>query len=331
MKGRQVLAKGDKIIMSGSVNPSKTLKLRPLGTTGLSVTPICIGCAPLGNMPDTFAYEVGEDRALATVRAALDSPINFLDTAASYGDGESERRIGIVLRERGGLPPGKVLATKADRDLHTGEFSGPQMRRSVERSLRLLGVKKLQLVHLHDPEHITFEEAMKPGGPVEVLRQCKEEGLIEHLGVAGGPIDLTIRFIETDMFEAVITHNRYTLLNRDAEPVWEMCQRKNLIALNAAPYGSGILAKGPSAYPRYMYEEAPADMVQRAMQMEEACKRQNVPLAAAALQFSLRDPRITSTIVGVTRPERLNETISLAQHSIPEELWAELDKIAFAH
>ncbi len=317
--------------MSGSVNPSETLKLRPLGTTGLSVTPICIGCAPLGNMPDTFAYEVGEDRALATVRAALDSPINFLDTAASYGDGESERRIGIVLRERGGLPPGKVLATKADRDLHTGEFSGPQMRRSVERSLRLLGVKKLQLVHLHDPEHTTFEEAMKPGGPVEVLRQCKEEGLIEHLGVAGGPIDLTIRFIETDMFEAVITHNRYTLLNRDAEPVWEMCQRKNLIALNAAPYGSGILAKGPSAYPRYMYEEAPADMVQRTMQMEEACQRQNVPLAAAALQFSLRDPRITSTIVGVTRPERLNETISLAQHSIPEELWAELDKIAFAH
>jgi D-threo-aldose 1-dehydrogenase len=283
-------------------------------------------------MPDTFAYEVGEERALATIRAALDSPINFLDTAASYGDGESERRIGIVLRERGGgLPPGIVLATKADRDLHTGEFSGPQMRRSVERSLRLLGLEKLQLVHLHDPEHITFEEAMKPGGPVEVLRQCKEEGLIEHLGVAGGPIDLTIRFIETDMFEAVITHNRYTLINRDAEPVWELCQRKNLIALNAAPYGSGILAKGPSAYPRYMYEEAPADMIQRVQQMEEACKRQNVPLAAAALQFSLRDPRITSTIVGMTRPERINETISLAQHPISEELWAELDKIAFAH
>ncbi|MBA2680861.1 MAG: aldo/keto reductase [Ktedonobacteraceae bacterium] len=318
--------------MSESVNPSETLKLRPFGTTGLSVTPVCIGCAPLGNMPDTFAYEVGEDRALATVRAALDSPINFLDTAASYGDGESERRIGIVLRERGGgLPAGTVLATKADRDLHTGEFSGPQMRRSVERSLRLLGLEKLQLVHLHDPEHITFEEAMKPGGPVEVLRQCKEEGLIEHLGVAGGPIDLTIRFIETDMFEAVITHNRYTLLNRDAEPVWELCQRKNLIALNAAPYGSGILAKGPSAYPRYMYEEAPADMIQRAQQMEEACKRQNVPLAAAALQFSLRDPRITSTIVGMTRPERINETILLAQQFVPEELWAELDRIAFAH
>lgn len=331
MDERQVLAKGEKIIMSGLADSSGALQLRPLGTTGLSVTPLCIGCAPLGNMPDTFTYEVTEDRALATVRAVLDSSINFLDTAASYGDGESERRIGIVLRERGGLPPGVVLATKADRDLKSGEFSGVQMRRSIERSMRLLGLEKLQLVHLHDPEHITFEEAMKPGGPVEVLRQCKEEGLIEHLGVAGGPIDLTLRFLETGLFEAVITHNRYTLLNRDAEPVWELCQRENIIAFNAAPYGSGILAKGPSVYPRYMYEEAPADMVQRAQQMEEACKRQNVPLAAAALQFSLRDPRITSTIVGVSRPERLNETISLAQHPIPEELWAELDKIAFAH
>ncbi|GAC1373760.1 MAG: aldo/keto reductase [Ktedonobacteraceae bacterium] len=310
---------------------SETLKLRPLGTTGLSVTPLCIGCAPLGNMPDTFAYEVGEDRALATIRAFLDSPINFLDTAASYGDGESERRIGIVLRERGGLPPGVVLASKADRDLKSGEFSGAQMRRSVERSLRLLGLEQVQLMHLHDPEHITFEEAMKPGGPVEVLQQCKEEGLVSHLGVAGGPIDLMMRFVETGLFEAVISHNRYTLLNREAEPLWELCTRKNVAILNAAPYGSGILAKGPSAYPRYMYQEAPADLVQRAQQMEELCKRHNVPLAAAALQFSLRDPRITSTIVGLTRPERLEQTIALSQHPIPDELWGELDKIGFAH
>src|SRR5438034_1030294 len=106
--------------------------LRPLGSTGLQVTPICIGSAPLGNMPETFAYEVPEERALATIRAFFAGPLNFLDTAASYGDGESERRIGIVLGELGGLPPGFVLATKADRDMQTGIFTGAQMQRSVE-------------------------------------------------------------------------------------------------------------------------------------------------------------------------------------------------------
>ena len=89
---------------------------RALGSTGLLVSPLCVGGAEFGNVP-VLEYEVPEDRALATLRAVFDSPLNFLDTGASYGQGESERRIGLALRELGGLPPGFVLATKADRDL----------------------------------------------------------------------------------------------------------------------------------------------------------------------------------------------------------------------
>ena len=300
------------------------LAQRTLGSTGLEVTSLCIGCAPLGNMPETFAYAVAEEQALATIRAIFAGPINFVDTAASYGDGESERRIGIVLRELGGLPPGFVLATKADRNLQTGEFTGDQMRRSVERSLRLLGLEQLQLLYLHDPEHITFEQAMAPGGPVEVLQRCKEEGLIAHLGVAGGPIDLMKRFVETDLFEAAISHNRYTLLNTEADSFWDVCAEHHVAAVNAAPYGSGMLVKGPDAYPRYMYEDAPAPMVARARRLQEVCERHHVPLAAVALQFSLRDPRLTSTIVGLSRPERLAETLTFAQWPIPADLWDEL-------
>jgi D-threo-aldose 1-dehydrogenase len=313
--------------MSSQKDVPGHVSTRPLSLTGLQVTSICMGAAPLGSMPEDFAYEVPEERALATIRAFFASPFNFLDTAASYGDGESERRIGIVLRELGGLPPGFVLATKADRDLQTGVFTGAQMRRSVERSLRLLGLEQLQLVYLHDPEHISFEEAMQPGGPVEVLQRCKEEGLIAHLGVAGGPIDMMIRFVETGLFEAAISHNRYTLLNREAEPLWELCTQRGVAAVNAAPYGSGMLAKGPGAFPRYMYNEASPELLQRAGQMEDACKRHDLPLAAAALQFSLRDGRITSTIVGMTRPERLVETMKLAHQQIPHELWTELESI----
>lgn len=304
--------------------PDLALGLRPLGNTGLLVPPLCVGCAPLGDMPATFGYGVGEEQALATVRAALDSPITFLDTAASYGNGESERRIGLALRERGGLPDNVVLATKADRDLRTGEFTGDQMRRSVERSLRLLGLDSAQICYLHDPEFIGFRAAMAPGGAVEALQQLHQEGVIAHLGVAGGPVDMMTQFVETDLFEVAISHNRYTLLNQEADPFWDACQQHHVAALNGAPYGSGILAKGPSVYPRYMYGEASEDHLQRAFTLEALCQRYQVPLAAVALQFSLRDPRISSTIVGISKPERLAQTIELARTSVPDALWQEI-------
>lgn len=303
------------------------LVVRPLGNTGLQVTPLCLGCAPLGNMKSTFDYEVPEERALETIRAVFHSPINFLDTAAIYGDGESERRIGLVLRELNGLPAGYVLATKADRDATTGDFSGEQMKRSIERSLRLLGLDRLQLVYLHDPENTTFETTMEPGGAVEVLRDLQEQGVIEHLGVAGGPIDMMTRYVETGLFEVAISHNRYTLLNREADPFWNVCARLGVAAMNAAPYGSGMLAKGPEAYPRYQYGQAPEEYIEKTKRIQQLAQRYNVPLAAVALQYSLRDPRITSTIIGMTRPERVQETLDLAGYDIPDALWEEVKGI----
>ena len=315
--------------MHMSITQDRFRPLRPVGQTTLRVTDLCVGCAPLGDMPDTFAYSVPEDRALETVRASFDGAINFIDTAASYGDGESERRIGMVIRERGGVPNGIVLATKADRDLHTGDFSGDQMKRSVERSLRLLGVDRLQLVHLHDAEHTTFENIMSQRGPLEVLRGLKDEGVIEVLGVAGGPTDQEIRYVETGAFDAVITHNRYTLLNRSAEALLDVAQQRGVAVFNAAPYGSGMLAKGPDAYARYAYQDASAQMIARTRQYATIAERHGVPLAAVALQFSLRDARVTSTIVGMTRPERIAQTVELADVAIPESLWEEIAAVEF--
>ena len=300
------------------------LPRRRFGSTDLEVTNLCVGCAQLGDMPETFAFSVSEARALETLRAAFRSPINYLDTAAAYGNGESERRIGLVLRELGGVPPGYVLGTKADRDLQTGDFSGEQMKRSIEGSLGRLGLDRLEIVFLHDPEHTTFANVMRRGGPLEVLQRYKEQGVIGHLGVAGGPIDMSIQYVETGAFEAVITHNRYSLLNRTAEPLIALASARGLAVLNAAPYGSGMLAKGPEAYARYAYQDAPPALVETAHRMSALCGRYAVPLAAAALQFSLRDPRLTSTIVGMSRPERIAQTLDLARHPIPDGLWDEL-------
>jgi D-threo-aldose 1-dehydrogenase len=305
------------------------LSARPFGPTDLSVTPLCLGCAPLGDMAETFAYSVGEPQALATLRAAFSSPITFADTAAAYGDGESERRIGIVLRELGGLPTGYVLATKADRDLATGDFSGEQIKRSVEHSLQRLGLDRLQVVYIHDPEHTTFEQVMGPGGPLEVLRDFQAQGVIQYLGISGGPVDMLMRYVETGAFVALETHNRYTLLNRSADPLIELAAQRGMAVVNAAPYGSGMLVKGPDAYARYAYQDAPPILIERTRRLGALCQEYGVPLAAAALQFSLRDPRITSTVVGMSRPERIAQTLELAQYALPEELWPRLDAVGF--
>ncbi|MBP1933302.1 aldo/keto reductase [Ammoniphilus resinae] len=305
------------------------LSKRPFGRTGMFVTPVCVGGAPLGNMPETFAFSVPEENALATIRAAFESPINFLDTSAIYGEGESERRIGKVIREMGGLPSDFVLATKADRCSKTGDFSGEQIKRSIEGSLSRLGLERLQYVYIHDPEHTTFENIMGPGGALEVLKSFKQQGVIEHIGISGGPIEMLIRYVETEEFSAVETHNRFTLLNRSAGPLLDVASRLGVAVINAAPYGSGMLAKGPDAYARYAYTEAPPLLLERARSMAKKCQEFNIPLAAAALQFSMRDPRVTSTVVGMTKPERISQTLELASYEIPSELWTALDAIGF--
>jgi D-threo-aldose 1-dehydrogenase len=306
---------------------TEPLALRNFGAADLRVTPLCMGCSGLSSMPDVFGYEVSEEQALATLRAVFQSPINYLDTAAGYGDGESERRIGIVLRELGGLPDDFVLSTKVDRDAETGDFSGEQAARSIERSLKLLGLAHFQILFLHDPETTTFENIMQPGGAVEVMLRYKEQGVIEHIGVAGGPIDLMIRYIETGVFDAVLTHNRYTLLNRAAEPLFQLAIHRGMPILNAAPYGGGILSRGPENFSRYAYRDADAVTLERARKMKAICDEYGVPLAAAALQFSMRDARITSTVVGMTRPERIAQTLDLAHHPIPAEAWERLSAV----
>ncbi|GAA0439962.1 oxidoreductase [Acrocarpospora corrugata] len=300
---------------------------RPFGRTGLSVTPICIGTSPLASMPALYGYAVGDARAEATVDAVLDGPFNFLDTSNNYGNGSAERRVGAVVRRRG-LPDGFVLATKADADPDTGDFSGERVRRSVAESLDRLGVDYVPVMYLHDPEyHLTFEEAMAPGGAVEALVALRHEGVVGHLGIAGGPVELMRRFVQTDVFAAVINHNRWTLVDRAADPLIDEAAARGVAFVNGAPYGGGMLVKGPDAQPRYAYRDTDESVRTAVRAMQDACAAHDVPLSAAALQFSLRDPRVTSTIVGVSEPQRIAATLALATTPIPTDLWDELDRL----
>lgn len=296
---------------------------RPLGSTGWHVTALCVGTGEIGDMP-VYGGSVPEEQALATARRAFSGPLTFVDTSNGYG--LSERRLGTVLREMGGVPAGILLATKVDPE-DGGPFDGARARASARQSMERLGLDHLPLLHLHDPERITFEEAMAPRGPVAAMQELVAEGRVGHLGVAGGPVDLLRRFVATGIFQVVLTHNRWTLVDRSAGPLLDDGAAAGVAVLNGAPFGGGILAKGPALFPKYQYRPASPAVLGAAGAMQEACGRRGVPLAAAALQFSLNEPRVTSTVVGMSRPERYDEALDLAAHPVPPELWAEIDEL----
>ncbi|TDL38836.1 aldo/keto reductase [Arthrobacter nitrophenolicus] len=304
------------------------MSTRPFGRTGLTVSDICVGTSALGSFPAQYGYEVDEDTAVATIHRVFDGPFTFIDTSNEYGGGASEERIGRAIAERRGIPEGYVVATKVDPLPGSTDFSGDRVRRSVEESLERLGLDKLQLVYLHDPEKISFEEGVAKGGPLEALIDLRDQGVIQHLGVAGGPIDLELQYLATDAFDAVISHNRYTLVEQTAEPLLEDAARRGVAFVNAAPFGGGMLVKGPRAVPRYCYAPVDQATIDRVLRMEELCGQHGVPLAAAALQFSVRDDRVASTIVGMSQPSRVEETVRLLNHDIPEELWDRLLPLA---
>jgi D-threo-aldose 1-dehydrogenase len=308
--------------------PAPSLAKIPLGRTGLHVSPICFGTSGLGDMPDTYGYSVGVERALATVRAIFDGPVNFLDSSRIYGMGRSEERIGAVIRERGGLPPGFVISTKLDRDPDTGVFDAARARRSLELSLQALGLDGIQMLHLHDPEHAPdFARATARDGALGELFRMREEGLVTAVGLAAGKSEMMIPLIRDWDFDAIITHNRFTIVNRNADEMMDLCAAKGVAVLNAAPYAGGVLAKGTAEFPRYVYQQAGAEALSPVKRVEEICARHGTPPGAVALQFSMRDKRVASTVCGVSKPERVAETLAWAEFPVPDALWRDLEAL----
>lgn len=299
-----------------------------LGRTDLDVTKLCVGGGPLGSVPHLFGHDTPAEAGIQTAIGALTGPTNFLDTGNSYSNGESERRVGEALTRLGGLPEGRVLATKLDRDLKTGEFTGDRMWRSLEESFNRLGVESVQVLHLHDPEHIGFDVAMKKNGPFAALAEMKRQGLAKHIGVAGGPISMLLDFVRTDLFDVVLTHNRYTLVDRSAEPLLDEAAARNVAVLNGAVFGGGVLATTPKKDVTYAYRQASPGMAAAIHRAADIARRYDVQLGALALQFSTRDPRIASTVVGVSSPARIADTLDNFEVQIPDEAWEEIQGVA---
>lgn len=284
----------------------------------LALEPITVGTSGLGKRP-------GADVGLAT--AILTSRYRQVDTSNNYADGESERLLGAAIRELGGLPENRFVFSKGDQDPVTGAFTGDRMRRSFEESTERLGLAALPLYQLHDPYTIEVSEALAPGGAVDVLLKLREQGRIGAIGIAAGRRELVEEYVKTDVFDVVLTHNRYTVVNRAAERILELATERGMTVFNAAPFGSGILAGDNFRGRTYGYTTPSPEFLAHVDRFRALCAEWGVEPAAAALHFSLREPRIHTTVVGVNSVERLHELEVHERAVIDVEFWEALEAL----
>jgi D-threo-aldose 1-dehydrogenase len=304
----------------------------PLAQTDLRVTRLGLGTAPLGGL-----YEaVPEPVARGVVRRACEHEIRFFDTAPLYGSGLAERRLGAALRNfpRDGFvvstKVGRILAPNGNREsslfrgapeLHpVFDFSYDGALRSLATSLDRLGLDRVDVALIHDPdEH--FEAALQ--GAYAALRRLRDEGAVGAIGVGMNQAELLCRFAREAELDCLLIAGRYTLLDATAaRELLPLCLERDIAVVVGGVFNSGILADPTST--TFDYRPASAGIVERARQLASVCGRWQVPLAAAAVQFPLGHPAITSVLVGCRSATELDEDVRLFELEIPAGLWNEL-------
>lgn len=321
----------------------RPLLKKPLGSSGIEVTRIGLGCAPLGGL---FG-DIPNKQAYAVVHQALSHGFNLFDTAPLYGSGKSEIRLGQALAET----PRKnyVLATKVGRilepsdDPNRGEgifinpnsfkpvfdFSYDGVMRSFEESLSRLGLDRIDILHIHDPDN-HFEEAMK--GAYPALDKLRNEGVISGISVGMNQCELLAQFARAGDFDCFLLAGRYSLLDQSAlNELFPLCQEKNIGVIAGGTYNSGILAKGSGPGATYNYREASPEIVRKAKGLEKVAARHQVSLKAAASQFALAHPVVTTIVPGTRLPGRVTENLRLLGEVIPSDFWAELRNKGLIH
>jgi D-threo-aldose 1-dehydrogenase len=298
-----------------------TLPTARLGRSGLAVTRLMFGGAPIGGL----FHPVTDDEAQATLEAAWAAGIRAFDTAPHYGVGLSERRLGRFLA---GHPRAEyVLSTKigrllvpADAEVEGAEsfygtprlarvrdYSPDGVRASLESSLERLGLDHVDIVLIHDPDD-HGNEALD--GAYPALADLRAQGVITAVGVGMNQVEMLQWFLPRTDLDCVLIAGRYTLLDtRAAEGLLPECQRRGVAVLAGGVFNSGVLADpGPAA--TYDYQPAPPDVIERVRRIAAACDRHDIPIAAAALRFTLHHPAVTAALVGARAPAEIVADVS---------------------
>jgi D-threo-aldose 1-dehydrogenase len=297
----------------------------------LSLSRLGLGTAPLGGLYES----VSDEKAYAVVDRAWSLGLRFFDTAPLYGSGLAERRLGAALRAR---PREEfVLSTKVGRLLRPGEppamfkgapplgpvfdFSDDAARRSLDESLERLGLDRVDIALIHDPDD-HFEEAL--AGAYVALERLRDEGVVGAIGVGMNQSAVLVRFARESEIDCVLLAGRYTLLDRTArEELLPLCEERGIAVIAAGVFNSGVLADGQT----FDYVPAPPAVLGRVTELRNICMRWHTPLEAAALQFPARHPAVVSVLVGCRSADEVAEDARLFSLAIPDGLWDELDAV----
>ena len=282
-----------------------------------------MGTAPLASI----FWGNDADTAVQTAARALERGVGFFDTAPFYGLGEAEQRLGQALAAAGGERP--VIATKAGRLLTHGadgsvdvhfDFGHDAAMQSVDSSLERLGVDRVDIVHIHDPDdHI--HEALE--GTCPALVALRDQGAIGAVSLGTNSVATAAVFLERADLDCMLVAGRYTLLDRSAAELIDACAQRGVAYLAAGVFNSGVLAR-PQAGAWYDYGPAPDETLSRASAIDSVCQRHGVSLRAAAVNFPLANPKVAAVVVGMAAPAEVDENLAALRAPVPDELWLEL-------
>ena len=293
------------------------MQMRTLGKTGLKLPILSFGAASMGEE----YRKVDLTEALRSVHVALDCGMNFIDTSPYYGRGMSEVLLGLALR---GIPRERyVLQTKLGRyDLNHFDFSARRVVESVDVSLHRLGVDHLDICLCHDIEFVKMQPIVDETLPA--LRKVQQQGKVRFIGFSGYPMKI-FRFIcdQTDV-DCVLSYNQYTLQNtRFADEVIPYVKAKGIGIMNAGPFSARLLTNAP--LPKWLKE--PESVKAAARRAAEHCARKGVDIARLALQFSIANPDITTTLAGSANPENIRKWAQWAAEPLDPQLLSEVQEI----
>ncbi|MCX5537037.1 aldo/keto reductase [Streptomyces sp. NBC_00006] len=304
-----------------------TLRSRTLGRSGVPITELVLGTAALGHL----YTPVEDDQAHAAVDTAWDVGVRAFDTAPHYGLGLAERRLGAALADR--PRDTYVVSTKVGRLLIPGDggqeprrvwdFSADGVRRSLEESLTRLGLDRVDIAYLHDPDGHE-EQALAEAYPA--LEKLRAEGVVRAIGAGMNQTAMLTRFVRDTDVDVVLCAGRHTLLDPGARAdLLPAAQRHGVAVLVGGVYNSGLLAD-PRPGATYDYTEAPRALVGRALRLKEAAERHGTTLRAAALAFAAAPDAVTALVMGARSAAEVHDFVRQfrAARDVPPSLWSEL-------